>query len=423
MDKRDKSKRGIAPIVCLLLSIGLWFYVTNVENPIRNYELTKVPVELINTKVLEEHNLVLSPNQQFYVNLKLEGYGSEIYKVKKSDFIVQINLSDYALKKGENKIPVDIEKSPTGINIKNDNTLNVVVMLEDLIEKTVPITSELKVTTRDGFFATTPEIEPKEVNLLGAESIINRVDSVVVYGEETDLTEDVVDKEYPLKALDIDGVEVNEIEFSQQVAKVNIKVSKGKSVPLKVNTVGQLPNGMKINSLELSRNSIELLGPQELLDNITEVYTSALDLSTVTESSNINLGVIIPNGLEIVKGEEYVSVKISLSKVITRDFEIPFNIIGKHEGVTVTPNKNTVKVTISGYDDSIESITADNIKAELNVSNFNDNGVFNETPSVVLVGLDNSFSITSVEKIQITVAKDIIEEPSEPTQGEQQTSV
>lgn len=421
MDKRDKSKRGIAPIVCLLLSIGLWFYVTNVENPIRNYELTKVPVELINIKVLEDHNLVLSPDQQFYVNLKLEGYGSDIYRVKKSDFIVQIDLSDYALKKGENKIPVDIEKSPTGINIKNDNTLNVVVMLEDLIEKTVSITSELTVNTREGFFATAPEIEPKEINILGAESIVNKVDSVVVYGEENDLTTNIVDKEYPLKALDIDGVEVNEVEFSQEVVKVNIKISKGKSVPIKVNTVGELPNGMKLNSLELSRNSVELLGPQELLDNVSEVYTSSLDLASVTESSDLILALIVPNGLEIVKGEESVSVRVNLTKVITKEFDIPFSIIGKHEGITVTPNKNTVKVTISGYEESISSITADQIKAELNVTNFNENGVFQEMPTVTLVGLDNSYSITSVEKIQITVVKDIIEEPSEPAQGEAQS--
>ena len=122
MDKKDKKERIIVPLICLFMSIGLWFYVSNVENTIRQYSLTKVPVEILNIETLKDSKLTLSPNQEFYTDLKLEGR-NEIYKIKKEDFKITVDISEYALKKGGNKMAVNIIESPADISIKNSNNL------------------------------------------------------------------------------------------------------------------------------------------------------------------------------------------------------------------------------------------------------------------------------------------------------------
>ena len=147
MDNNDKKEKIIVPIICLLMSIGLWFYVSNVENTIRKYDLSKVPVEVLNFDVLKDSKLILSPNQEFYVDLKLEG-SNEIYKIKKEDFKITIDLNEYALKKGENKIPVRIVNSPIGMTIKNTNNLNIVINLEEISEKTMEVKSEMSVSAK-----------------------------------------------------------------------------------------------------------------------------------------------------------------------------------------------------------------------------------------------------------------------------------
>ena len=48
MDNWKNKQKIIVQLVCLLLSLGLWIYVTNIENPIKSYELSKVPVEIKN---------------------------------------------------------------------------------------------------------------------------------------------------------------------------------------------------------------------------------------------------------------------------------------------------------------------------------------------------------------------------------------
>lgn len=412
MDKRDKNKRGIVPVICLLLSIGLWFYVTNVENPRRNYELKDVPVEIYNAETLVDSKLALVPDQKFYVNLKLEGYGSDIYKIKESDFKITVDLSDYALKKGENKIPVSIEKSPANINIKNDSSLTISIMLEELIEKSFQIKPRISITTKSGFFASEPNINPQEIQVSGAQSLVDRVNSIVVTGEEHDVSSDIKSS-YKLEPLDSADKLVEGVHLSQDVAEVVIKVSQGKSVPLKINTVGELPAGMKLKTLEATRKTVELLGPKDLLDKITEVQSTPLDLSTFNGDGETNLTVVIPEGLSIKQGEEYVNVKITVSKIVSKDFEVAFTLKGALEGLKITPTKNTVKVSISGYDDEIQNVAVDNIKAELNVESFKDEGTFSVSPIVTLIGLDEKFTIGNIEKIEFTVVKEGEQKPEE----------
>ena len=411
MDNKEKN-RLVIPVICLLLSIGLWVYVTNVENKIRTTEISKIPVELINTEALTSSKLALTPNQELYVTLKVEGNTSDINKIKKSDFKVQVDLSEYAWKKGENKVPVSIVDYPITVSIRNTNTLTVSVKIEDMVEKTMPITSDIIVTPRQGYFASVATIDPKEVKVTGAESVVTRVSSLVVSDNKEDVFENVVGS-YDIKPLDEDGNEVLGVLLSEKSANVEIKVSKGKSVKVNVVTTGQLPNGLKLKSIESNKKFVEILGPKEILDTISEVNSTPLNLSSINESKDVSLGIVIPEGLKLSQGEDYITVKVNVIKFATKDFNIKYSITGGIEGVKVTPAKDPIKVTISGYENELGNLTADNIKASIDVSAFKEDGSFEQEPKVTLQGLDESFSIVSVEKIAFTVTKEVAQNPSD----------
>ncbi|MCR1952133.1 CdaR family protein [Clostridium sp. DSM 100503] len=411
MDKKEKS-RLIIPVICLLLSIGLWVYVTNVENKIRTTEISKIPVELINTEALTSSKLALTPNQELYVTLKVEGNTSDINKIKKSDFKVQVDLSEYAWKKGENKVPVSIVDYPITVSIRNTNTLTVSVKIEDMVEKTMPITSNIKVTPRQGYFASEATIEPKEVKVTGAESVVSKVSNLVVSDNKEDVFENVVGS-YDIKPLDENGNAVEGVLLSEKFANVEIRVSKGKSVKVNVVTTGKLPNGLKLKSMESNKKFVEILGPKEILDTISEVNSTPLDLSSVNESKDVSLGIVVPEGLRISQGEDYITVKVNVIKFATKDFNVKYSITGESEGVKITPTKDTIKVTISGYEDEIGNVTEENIKASIDVSSFKEDGSFEQEPKVTLQGLNENFSVVSVENVAFTVAKQVAQKPPE----------
>lgn len=416
MDKKEKSK-VLVPIVCFLLSIGLWFYVTNVENKIRTTEISKIPVELINVESLTGTKLALAPNQELYVTLRVEGNSNYINKIKKSDFKVQVDLSEYAWKKGENKVPVSIIDYPIAVSIRNTNTLTVGINIEDMIEKSMKVTSDIKLIPKQGYFVSEAEVNPSEVKVIGAESAVNRVAKLVVSDKKEEVFEDVV-LDCTIKALDEKGNEVKEVILSEKSANIAVKVSKGKSVKVNVVTSGELADGLKLNSMEVVPKTVEILGPKEVLDSINEINTTVLDLGTITDSKDLNLEIVLPEGIEVAQGDKYVTIKLSIIKFKTRDFNVKYEITGGIEGLKFILNKDNIKITIGGYEDEISNITLDNIKAVVDVSHLKEVGNFEVEPKITLQGLSEGATIVSTEKVTITVSKEEVEEDSTTTSSE-----
>ena len=54
MDSWKNKQKVIVQLVCILLSLCLWIYVTNIKNPIKSYELKNVPVEILNSNDFEK---------------------------------------------------------------------------------------------------------------------------------------------------------------------------------------------------------------------------------------------------------------------------------------------------------------------------------------------------------------------------------
>lgn len=130
-----KEKNLMVKLVCLLLSFGLWIYISNIENPIKQYTITNIPVQIVNLDVLKEDNLTLAPDQNFTISLTIQGTSTNIYSINKSQFTVVANLSNYTLKSGDNSIPVEITNSPNNVNIKNNGVLRINIKLENITEK------------------------------------------------------------------------------------------------------------------------------------------------------------------------------------------------------------------------------------------------------------------------------------------------
>ena len=146
-----------------------------------------------------------------------------------------------------------------------------------------------------------------------------------------------------------------------------------------------------MKSIEGSRKTSEILGPKALIDQIVEIQTEKVDLSQIKDNEEVTVGVIVPDGARLLQGEEIITVKVNVIKVVSKDLEIKFSLKGVAEGLTVTPIKPTINVKIKGFEDEIEAITVDNIKAEFNIESFKELGTFEGTPIIALVGLDSQY--------------------------------
>ena len=411
MDNWKNKQKIIVQLVCLLLSLGLWIYVTNIENPIKSYELSRVPVEIKNADSLKDAGLALSPNQEFYVNLKIEGNSQDLFSVDKSDFTISVDLNEFVLKNGENKITVNIENSPSTVKIKNSNGLTITINTEAYSTKEVPVKSKINVISKSSYYVATPIFSPETIIVSGPESLVNKVTKVVAEGEESNAIKTIV-KNYIVIPVDENDKEVTGIQLSQKWAEAIIEINEGKTVPIKINTTGTLPSGLRLKSISSTTTEIGITGPESALSSIHEVGTETIHLSEIKDSTNIDVALGIPDGILIHNGENSITVSIVVEKVQTKEFIIDYSMIGQQEGITVVPDNNKVTITVSGFEDVLNSLTEANFTAELDVSEYIEEGEFSKVPTVNLVGVDN-VNIDTVSEIKLTVTKDI------PTNGDE----
>ena len=410
MDNWKNKQKVIVQLVCLLLSIGLWIYVTNIENPIKSYELGRVPVEIKNVDSLKDAGLALAPNQEFYVNLKIEGNSQDLFRVDKSDFTISVDLSEFVLKNGENKIAVNIESVPSTVKIKNSNGLAITVNTEAYATKEVPVKSKINVMSKSSYYVATPVFSPETIVVSGAESLVNSVTKVVAEGEESNAVKTII-KDYIVIPVDEDDNEIKGVQLSQKWAEATIQINQGKTVPIKINTTGILGRGLKLKSISSTITEIGITGSEAVLNSINEIETETINLSEITDSTNIDVALGIPDGILIHNGENSITVNIVLEKVKTREFTIDYSMKGKQEDITIVPDNNKVTITVSGFEDVLNSLTEANFTAELNVSEYTEDGEFSKTPTVSLVGVDN-VNIDTIGEIKLTVTKDV------PTNGD-----
>lgn len=408
-----KEQTIIVKIICLLLSFGLWLYVSNVENPVRTYELNDIPVEILNENSLAEAGFAIADFKQFTVDLKIEGASSEVTKVKKEDFKIAVDMSAYALKAGENTIPVQILSYPNNINIKNNGFLGIKIKLEELEKKQISIKSDVKISYKQNIYEKSETLNPASVNVSGAKSIIDKISKAVIRGEISDLDKNYSNK-YKIQFLDSAGNELYNITSDVNETELSVTVEHGKNIPVNVKTTGQLNDGITMEEITVTPNTLNIIGNNNILNTISEINTEPFDISTLHESSEVTLKINVPDGVSVENGINSVKVKFNIinnNNINTTEEQetsksISCNVKYENlkEGYVIDSSDSNVVVHISGVQSELDKINADNISAIVDLSDVTQEETLTYTPKVS-INNPATVNISSIGSVSVTIKK------------------
>ena len=390
MDKARKQQ-FIIKVCCVIAAFVLWLFITSTENPLTTYKIKGIPVQLLNTDSLTRANLVLVQGQDLTTSLNIRGDNTSILLgTKAEDFKVVADLSAYALKSGEQNIPIEIRKSPDNINVVNSDTLFIKVNLDELTENKLPINVSLTGKPKDGFYASAPELSLDYATVVGGSKFVNIVKKILVE-ENIQGVESNVSKTYKLKPVDAAGKEVKEVSMQPPQIDVRIPVSKTKFVGVTVKTKGNLSQGLTLKGTKALPQRFEVTGNAAMFSKIENLNTEDIDLSKIVKNTTISTKVIIPDGLTLVSGNSVVNVEVNLDKVVQKDTNgVIQKSVGSVDSVNnlvqknisqdvkyinldskyqVTLEKNKDSLIISGTQAVINSLDLKKISAELDLSN------------------------------------------------------
>ena len=155
-----------------------------------------------------------------------------------------------------------------------------------------------------------------DVKIRAPQRIINQVTPATVHVVLNLEKASVDQREYPLNKNMVSipgGAEVKDIHPSQ----VNLRLEKTKEIMLEVvpNIIGELKEGLKIVKIEVIPPEVLIKGPESKVNDNYKVRTGPLDISSLTQSTELEADLILPNpDLKLATSQTKVRVRIIIQE-------------------------------------------------------------------------------------------------------------
>lgn len=370
MVKKDKSQI-MAMVLSLLAAFIMWVYITNSENPQKSKIIYNVQVTLINQDSIQQSGLALLPDQNFSVSIKITGSASDVNSITASDFTAVADM-DTNLVPGENKIYVKLQQVPKNVKVVTaDEDLYITVQLDELKEKQVSVSLEVKGTPESGYENAGSIVKPETVLVSGPAKY---VDSVASASGKVDITGASSDVTAPttVKALDKDGKEVPNVTINPQSVNATISIKASKTVEVSVKTIGSTSDDVVITGITASPSTVTIIGDKGVISRISKIETQAVDISNISQTTYVDTTLNLPDGVTVVNNATGIRVTINVEKIIEKTITLNPTLSGKNDSLNYSLSTDTVDVTIRGKKSVIDGINASSFTAEVDVSSLTD---------------------------------------------------
>lgn len=356
----------------IVLAIGIWLYVITVVSPESQDTFRGIPVQMQSVALLEERGLIITDISHTEVALQLSGNRTDLIQLDGGNIRIYADVSTI-YEAGVHEIPYSISFSGAASNgsleieSRSPNTIQVTV--EKKISKKLDVSVEYQGAVPEGYLTDEANIQlsTNSVSVSGPQSILSTITGAKIKIDLSNRTE-TISATYPFVLVDSDGNAVTSSAVTTDVntIHVNLKISQFKQVSVKFDVLyngGATPQN---TSVVPSVDSIQIVGHKNLLADINEIHLGTIDLSQYPANITQRFPVDLPDG---VSGISFVDVAIQFTGLETKTLQVSkFVPVNVPDGMHVTFQQKPLNITIRGTKAELESITEDNIVAEVDFS-------------------------------------------------------
>jgi|GEM_PF-7046420 hypothetical protein len=278
-------------IACLIFAFLSWVYVMSELDPVDTRDLSLLDVKITNIDELNQNNLVLSPNQNLKVGVKIKGKRSVIAKKIKEGVYLQTTLKDAKI--GENT--AQVVPTSDSIDINYDITPKT---LKLNIEENVTGTYKIKINPignlEKGTSIDLIKLSKDNIKISGAKSLIEKLQKVQVDVDFSQKSEDF-SAWYPLNFLDSDGNDIVGLFVDVPQVMVSVTTKKEKTVPI-VADISE-SDDKKTSQILLEPQEITIYAKEEKINNVVNIVTEKIDTSKLQENKDIIVKLVFPDGV------------------------------------------------------------------------------------------------------------------------------
>ena len=412
-------------VIAFIFAVFLWFIVVNFDNPVGSGTFRDIPVQILNDDIITSAGEVYQVEGDRTVTVVVYATREVRQKLTSDNIVATADIKQ--IDSTGRLVPIEVTingfsgESVTAEAIPR----NLTIQREKSGKKVMSLTVDTEgVKLADGYILGDASVEPDQVTITGAESVLDQVDRAVAQVDEVEgVSEDSV-LPASLVLYDANGNELNQTQMSNNLGEeglsVSVEVMKVKGIPVVFDVEGSPAEGYKYSGCVSTPESVQVCGKSEDIDKISEidVPASVIDISGASEPIEMSVDITpyLPEGVELVdenSGNVKVTVKIEQEGTLSVDFmvsSIRINNLAENLQVSYEPDAE-ITFRFTGDEDLLDTLDISNA-VSVDLSDYDRPGTYDVPVKVNLpAGISQDGQVT----VQLTLA----EKASEGDQGSQ----
>ena len=367
-----KNKFG-ALVLAAAIALGLWMYVAAYISTEYSKTIYNVPVTLQGKSFLTDQQLMLLSAEEYLVNIKLTGNRQNVSKIHSGNIQVVADLSriDEA---GEHNLSYSIilpGDVPSGSVSYQKDPDHVTVAVARKKTKQIPVVLNYSGDVPADYIKDTSavELDYAFVEITGPEEVVDQIEHASITVDCAGKTETIYESyRYELQNGNNEPVDASWITTNVSEVRVYLPVTMVKTLPLTVTLIDGGGATQRTTNVVIEPAQISISGSETLLSTLTELNLGTIDLSQITEDTEKEFTISLPEGIGNVSNLPTAVVKISFPQLATREFTItefvPLNLA---EGMTWEPLTKQLTITVRGLKNQVQRLTAEQITVQVDL--------------------------------------------------------
>ncbi|MCK5764263.1 MAG: hypothetical protein KAH05_09090, partial [Clostridiales bacterium] len=166
---------------------------------------------------------------------------------------------------------------------------------------------------------------------------------------------------------------VSGVELLESSVVYSFEVFKLRTVPIEVKVIGKLLEEYVLVNINLNPTTVVIKGKADNVNKITKIETSVVDLTEKIETFDIDLNLVLPEGIDTPYLENAIKTNVKIEKLETKEFvfnvsEMPIINLNENLNIKITDKNDTVELTIKDIRSNLDTITRNDIELILDVS-------------------------------------------------------
>lgn len=348
--------RGLALVLALLLYITAYID-ENSRSPSQASTTQSATIEDVPVEVYYDEDHFVVSNVPETATVHIAGNNALVQSTKTlRDFTVYIDLTNVS--EGTHRVELQIRGISERLSVRIDPQV-VTVVVQEKVTVELPVEVEFnQALLEEGYSIGEIQVEPNVVTVTGGKDVISQISYVKAIVEVDGPVNETVKQKAFVSVLDRN---LNKLDVLVDPGEVEVTIPvipPSKTVPVEVKPIGEPPEGIIIQSINVNLQEIEIFGKKSVLDGISKIEIP-LDVRNIDDSTVLTLQIPLPRGVEAASHES-IEVEIAVERGMTRTLEgIPIQIVGLVEGYTVEikdPENGEVNLTVSGVSETIEAL-------------------------------------------------------------------